>query len=162
MLLAGNFAQDAGVRPSTWNRPPRTDTLEGVYGYPGDENGGAQILQPSLADAIRAFATGSIGPEDFHAVFTVSKIYCPRGERPGFLALHDTPQPVIPMFSSLVELRRYSGEKSRHFVVTGAEVLDLLPTGYGLILDIEGEHRVVFDSQAVEQMIDYTMKRMYG
>jgi hypothetical protein len=41
-------------------------------------------------------------------------------------------------------------------------VLDLLPGGYGMILDIEGEHRVVFDAQAVEQMIDYTMKRMYG
>ena len=162
MLLTGNFAQDARVRPGAWNRPARTDTLEGVYGYPGDENGGAQILQPSLADAIRAFATGSIGPEDFHAVFTVSKIYCPRGERPGFLALHDTPQPVIPMFSSLMELRRYSGEQSKFFTVTGAEVLDLLPTGYGIILDIEGEHRIVFDSEAIAQMIDFTMKRMYG
>ena len=39
-----------------------------MYGYPGDENAGTQILQPSLADAIRAVATGSIGPEDFHAV----------------------------------------------------------------------------------------------
>jgi len=93
---------------------------------------------------------------------SVSKIFCPRGERPGFLALHDTPQPVIPMFSSIEELERYSGEKARNFTVTGAEVLDLLPAGYGMILDIEGEHRVVFDSQTVEQMIDYTMKRMYG
>jgi len=133
-----------------------------VYGYNGEDPGGGQVLQPSLADAIRAFTSGTIGPEDFHAVFTSCKVFCPRGERPGFLALHDTPQPVIPMFSSLVELRRYSGEKSRHFVVTGAEVLDLLPGGYGMILDIEGEHRVVFDAQAVEQMIDYTMKRMYG
>jgi hypothetical protein len=61
-----------------------------------------------------------------------------------------------------VELRRYSGEESRYFTVTGAEVLDLLPTGYGIVLDLEGEHRVVFDAQAIEQMIDYTMKRMYG
>jgi hypothetical protein len=102
-----------------------------VYGYPGDENAGTQILQPSLADAIRAFATGSIGPEDFHAVFTVSKIYCPRGERPGFLALHDTPQPVIPMFSSVVELRRYSGEKSRHFVVPGPRCSICCPAATG-------------------------------
>ena len=120
------------------------------------------MLQPSLTDAVRAFASGAISPEDFHAVFTTCKVFCPRGDRPGFLALHDTPQPVIPMFSSLVELRRYSGEQSRFFTVTGAEVLDLLPTGYGIVLDIEGEHRVVFDPQAIEQMIDYTMKRMYG
>ena len=104
-----------------------------MYGYNGDDPGGGQVLQPSLAHAIRAFTSGAIGPEDFHAVFTTCKVFCPRGERPGFLALHDTPQPVIPMFSSLVELRRYSGEQSRFFTVTGAEVLDLLPTGYGIV-----------------------------
>jgi hypothetical protein len=133
-----------------------------VYGYPGDDPGAAQVLQPSLADAIRAFTAGTIGPEDFHAVFTNAKVFCPRGERPGFLALQDSAQLVIPMFSSVAELRRYSGEESRYFTVTGAEVLDLLPTGYGIALDIEGEHRVVFDAAAIEQLIDYTMKRMYG
>jgi len=106
-----------------------------VYGYNGDDPGGGQVLQPSLADAIRAFTSGAIGPEDFHAVFTTCKVFCPRGERPGFLALHDTPQPVIPMFSSLVELRRYSGEQSRYFTVTGAEVLDLLRRVDAIYLD---------------------------
>ena len=73
-----------------------------MYGYPGEDNGGAQILQPSLADAIRAFATGAIGPEDFHAVFTVSKIFCPRGERPGFLALHyGRRTPLATLFAHL-------------------------------------------------------------
>ena len=163
MLLAGNFPQACAVSwmvPAAPSGPLRSWV---VYGYNnGDDSGGGQVLQPSLADAVRAFASGAISPEDFHAVFTTCKVYCPRGERPGFLALHDTPQPVIPMFSSLVELRRYSGEESRYFTVTGAEVLDLLPTGYGIVLDLEGEHRVVFDAQAIEQMIDYTMKRMYG
>jgi len=166
MLLMGNFPQACAVTctvtwmvPATPSGPLRSWV---VYGYNGDDSGGGQVLQPSLADAVRAFASGAISPEDFHAVFTTCKVYCPRGERPGFLALHDTPQPVIPMFSSLVELRRYSGEESRYFTVTGAEVLDLLPTGYGIVLDLEGEHRVVFDAQAIEQMIDYTMKRMYG
>jgi hypothetical protein len=46
--------------------------------------------------------------------------------------------------------------------VTGAEVLDLLPTGYGFAMDMEGEHRMVFDAKAVEQMVDFTMRRMYG
>lgn len=117
---------------------------------------------PSLSDAIRAFTTGSLPVEDFQAIFITSKVYCPRGERPGFLALHNTPQPVIPMFSSLKELRRYAGKDSKHFTVTGAEVLDLLPTGYGFAMDMEGEHRMVFDAKAVEQMVDFTMRRMYG
>src|SRR6478735_12603658 len=111
-------------------------TLWGMYGY--DQNPGAQQQMggygeqplypepspPSLADAVRAFTTSSMSAEDFQAIFASSRIYCPRGERPGFLALHDTQQPVIPMFSSIEELERYSGEKARHFSVTGAEVLD--------------------------------------
>ena len=117
---------------------------------------------PSLADAVRAFTTGALPVEDFQAIFITSKVYCPRGERPGFLALHNTPQPVIPMFSSLKELRRYAGKDSKHFTVTGAEVLDLLPTGYGFAMDMEGEHRMVFDAKAVEQMVNFTMQRMYG
>jgi len=27
---------------------------------------------------------------------------------------------------------------------------------------MEGEHRMVFDAKAVEQMVDFTMRRMYG
>jgi len=117
---------------------------------------------PSLADAVRAFTSGGLTVEDFQAIFITSKVHCPRGERPGFLALHNTPTPVIPMFSSLKELRRYAGKDSKYFTVTGAEVLDLLPTGYGFALDMEGEHRMVFDAKAVEQMVDFTMRRMYG
>jgi len=131
-------------------------------GYPEPAPAYPEPSPPSLVDAVRAFTTGSMAAEDFQAVFTTSKVYCPRGENPGFLALHDTQQPVIPMFSTLKELRRYAGKESKYFVITGAEVLDLLPTGYGFVLDIDGQHRMVFDAKAVEQMIDFTMRRMYG
>ncbi|MGV9311045.1 SseB family protein [Streptomyces sp. NPDC003691] len=117
---------------------------------------------PSLADAVRAFTTGSLAAEDFQQIFATSKVYCPRGDNPGFLALHNTQQPVIPMFTSLKELRRYAGKESKYFVITGAEVIDLLPTGYGFVLDMEGQHRMVFDAKAVEQMVDFAMRRMYG
>lgn len=131
-----------------------------VYGYTEEPQVHAE--PPSLADCVRAFATGVMSAEDFQSVFIASKVYCPRGERPGFLALHNTPEPVIPMFSSLEELHRYAGEDSRHFTVTGAEVLDLLPNGYGFVLDLDGDHRVMFDAKAIEQMINFAMRRMYG
>ncbi|MEE1942448.1 SseB family protein [Streptomyces sp. TRM 70361] len=117
---------------------------------------------PSLAEAVKAFTTGAMTPEDFQAVFATSKVYCPRGDTPGFLALHNTQQPVIPMFTTLKELRAYAGKESKYFVITGAEVLDLLPSGYGFVLDMEGEHRIVFDAKAVEEMVDFAMRRMYG
>ncbi|GAB3956609.1 SseB family protein [Streptomyces sparsus] len=117
---------------------------------------------PSLAEAVRAFTTGSMAAEDFQGIFHNAKVYCPRGETPGFLALHNTQQPVIPMFTTLKELRAYAGKESKYFVITGAEVLDLLPSGYGFVLDMEGEHRIVFDAKAVEEMVDFAMRRMYG
>ena len=134
----------------------------GPGGYAGQPPLYPEPSPPSLADAVRAFTTGAMSAEDFQSIFLTSRIYCPRGDNPGFLALHNTQQPVIPMFSSLGQLRRYAGRESKYFVITGAEVLDLLPTGYGFVLDMDGEHRMVFDAKAVEQMVDFAMRRMYG
>lgn len=134
------------------------------YGQPGPQQQPfyPEPSPPSLQEAVRGFTTGSLGAEDFQGIFSTSKVYCPRGDTPGFLALHNTQQPVIPMFSTLKELRAYAGKESKYFVITGAEVLDLLPSGYGFVLDMEGEHRVVFDAKAVEEMVDFAMRRMYG
>ncbi|WP_436771903.1 SseB family protein [Yinghuangia sp. YIM S09857] len=157
ILPAGNFGNP---RPGRMGAPEALIS-DVVYGYATEE---PQVRAdgPSLTDAVRGFATGLMSGEDFQSVFIASKVFCPRGERPGFLALHNTPEPVIPMFSSLEELKRYAGEESRHFTVTGAEVLDLLPNGYGFVLDLDGEHRVMFDAKAIEQMINFAMRRMYG
>ena len=162
------YGYEQSVNPGPGGAAPGGASMPGSMGGPMD--GGYQDpapaypepSPPSLADAVRAFTTGSMSAEDFQAIFATSKVYCPRGDNPGFLALHDTQQPVIPMFSSLKELRRYAGKESKYFVITGAEVLDLLPTGYGFVIDIDGQHRMVFDAKAVEQMVDFTMRRMYG
>ncbi|MEV6762462.1 SseB family protein [Streptomyces sp. NPDC051105] len=151
---------DGGAAQQQYAQPQQQMPGAGGYGqqpplYP-------EPSPPSLADAVRAFTTGQLTAEDFQQVFATSKVYCPRGDNPGFLALHNTQQPVIPMFTSLKELRRYAGKESKYFVITGAEVIDLLPTGYGFVLDMEGEHRMVFDAKAVEQMVDFAMRRMYG
>ncbi|WP_255949598.1 SseB family protein [Streptomyces odontomachi] len=146
-------------QPPPPHQPP-PQQMPGGYGQPPPLY--PEPSPPSLADAVRAFTTGSTTAEDFQQIFATSKVYCPRGDNPGFLALHNTQQPVIPMFTSLKELRRYAGKDSKYFVITGAEVIDLLPTGYGFVLDMEGEHRMVFDAKAVEEMVDYAMRRMYG
>ncbi|MGW5210501.1 SseB family protein [Streptomyces sp. NPDC004051] len=154
-------AQQGYVPPQQQHQQQQQQQMPGGYGqqqpplYP-------EPSPPSLADAVRAFTTGQVTAEDFQQVFATSKVYCPRGDNPGFLALHNTQQPVIPMFTSLKELRRYAGKESKYFVITGAEVIDLLPTGYGFVLDMEGEHRMVFDAKAVEQMVEFAMRRMYG
>ncbi len=188
MLPVGNKAQPlttvTSVKPGgkcVSERDGPVGSLPPMYGYDQNVSAGQQYAAPqqmaggygeqplypepsppSLADAVRAFTTGSLSAEDFQQIFATSKVYCPRGETPGFLALHNTQQPVIPMFTTLKELRRYAGKESKYFVITGAEVIDLLPTGYGFVLDMEGDHRMVFDAKAVEQMVDFAMRRMYG
>ncbi|WP_059009918.1 SseB family protein [Streptomyces specialis] len=147
-------------------QPPAAATgYGGQQLYPEQQQPAAPAAPPappSFTDALRAYTSGAMSSEEFHDIFLGAKIYCPRGENPGFLALHNTQQPVIPLFTSLKELRRYAGKESRYFTVTGGEVLDLLPSGYGFALDMEGEHRIVMDAKAVEEMVDYTMRRMYG
>ncbi|MDH6585985.1 hypothetical protein M2161_005091 [Streptomyces sp. SAI-133] len=155
------YDQSAGAQQQ-YGVPPQQPMAGGVGGYGQQPPLYPEPSPPSLADAVRAFTTGQLAAEDFQQVFATSKVYCPRGDNPGFLALHNTQQPVIPMFTTLKELRRYAGKESKYFVITGAEVLDLLPTGYGFVLDMEGEHRIVFDAKAVEQMVDFAMRRMYG
>ncbi|WP_035847044.1 SseB family protein [Kitasatospora azatica] len=159
----GGYGQQAyGAQPGPGMGAPGMSAGYGEQAQTAGQSLYPEPSPPSLADAVRAFTTGSMPVEDFQAIFITSKVHCPRGDRPGFLALHNTPTPVIPMFSSLKELRRYAGKESKYFTVSGAEVLDLLPTGYGFALDMEGEHRMVFDAKAVEQMVDFTMRRMYG
>ncbi|WP_282696382.1 SseB family protein [Streptomyces sp. CC208A] len=158
--------QQYGMQGGAPGMPGMQGMQGGVPGGYGQQQPQAPLYPepspPSLADAVRAFTTGNLSAEDFQQIFATSKVYCPRGDNPGFLALHNTQQPVIPMFTSLKELRRYAGKESKYFVITGAEVIDLLPTGYGFVLDMEGDHRIVFDAKAVEQMVDFAMRRMYG
>ncbi|RKN11380.1 SseB family protein [Streptomyces radicis] len=152
----------AGQQPYGGQQQPAAAGYGGQQLYPEQSAPSAPPAPPSLADALRAYTSGAMASDEFHDIFLGAKIYCPRGENPGFLALHNTQQPVIPLFTSLKELRRYAGKESRYFTVTGGEVLDLLPTGYGFALDMEGEHRIVLDAKSVEEMVDYTMRRLYG
>ncbi|RBM05496.1 SseB family protein [Streptomyces sp. PT12] len=151
-----------GQQPYGGQQQPAAAGYGGQQLYPEQSAPSAPPAPPSLADALRAYTSGAMASDEFHDIFLGAKIYCPRGENPGFLALHNTQQPVIPLFTSLKELRRYAGKESRYFTVTGGEVLDLLPTGYGFALDMEGEHRIVLDAKSVEEMVDYTMRRLYG
>ncbi|MEU3923355.1 SseB family protein, partial [Streptomyces sp. NPDC029004] len=47
--------------------------------------------------AVRCLACGQDERQRaLQQIFATSKVYCPRGDNPGFLALHNTQQPVIP------------------------------------------------------------------
>ncbi|MGH3343969.1 MAG: SseB family protein [Carbonactinosporaceae bacterium] len=130
-----------------------------MYNYGWGEDPYALPGGPALTDAVRTFATGMMSGEEFQQIFLNSTVYCQRGDRPGFLTLSDAPHPIIPMFSSLEELKEYAGGEPRHFSGTGLEMLDLLPNGHAIVLDMAGEHRVVLDAMAIEELLLYSARR---
>jgi hypothetical protein len=93
---------------------------------------------PVLADTLRDAAAGVAGPADVHAAFLGATVYCERGRAPGFRALGAAGAGVVPVFTSPEQLALARGTVA-WFSLPGAELLDLLPDGYDLVLDIGGD-----------------------
>lgn len=92
---------------------------------------------PSLADVAADVALGDAGPHELHRAFLDSVVYCERAGGPGFRALGPAGAGVVPVFSSPEQLALARGTVE-WFAVTGAQLLDLLPAGYDLLLDLAG------------------------
>lgn len=102
---------------------------------------------PSLDFMARSFSRGEASPQELFDVFLAATVYCQRPDRPGFLAIGEENAGAIPVFSSLEFLGRYAGE-CNWFSTTGEDLLDLLPTGYDLLLDATGPHPLRLNSAA--------------
>lgn len=92
---------------------------------------------PSLADVARDVALGAAAAETLHRCFLASVVYCERGDRPGFRALGPPRDGVVPVFSSPEQLALARGTVE-WFAAPGADLLDQLPPGYDLVLDLAG------------------------
>lgn len=92
---------------------------------------------PSLADVARDVALGAATPAELHAAFLAATVYCERADAPGFRALGAPRAGVVPVFTSPDQLALARGAVP-WFSVTGAALLDLIPAGYDLVLDMAG------------------------
>lgn len=101
-----------------------------------------------LADVARDVAGGAASAPDLHAAFLTSTIFCERGAKPGFTAWGEPDSGLIAVFSSVAELALARG-RVEYFSLTGADLLDLLPAGYDLVLDIAGESPLRLSMSAV-------------
>ncbi|MFI5683753.1 SseB family protein [Streptomyces sp. NPDC051636] len=130
-----------------------------------------------LVDVVRRAREGHAPPQDVFNAFLRARVYCERPQEPGFLAvtvpeavagdggpgprsrlldlvdgtLPKEPTPpaarLVPVFSSLEQFSLFAGEGA-WFSTTGADVLDLLPTGLDVWLDPAAEHAVRLASAA--------------
>jgi hypothetical protein len=92
---------------------------------------------PSLADVARDVAVGAASPQQLHRAFLDSAVYCERGESPGFRGLGPPHAGLIGVFSSPDQLALARGAVG-WFCLTGADLLELTPPGYDLLLDMAG------------------------
>lgn len=91
-----------------------------------------------LADVLAGGATGHAGGYSAEAVrdaLVTSIVYCERPEVPGFRALGRPGDGVIAVFTSVEALALARGTVE-WFALPGAELLDRLPPGYDLLVDI--------------------------
>lgn len=92
---------------------------------------------PSLADTARDVALGVADSRLLHEALLAAVVFCERGADPGFRALGRPHAGVVPVFTSPEQLALARGTVP-WFSMTGADLLDQLPPGYDLMLDIAG------------------------
>jgi len=122
---------------------------------------GTRAAEPcavSLPDALAGFADGTVAVDVLSDAFQQATVYCQKPEHPGFMAVGPPGAGVIPVFTSLEQLERYAVTYglAHHggvewFSTTGADVLDLMPDGYGIVVDPASEHSATLPAHALHR-----------
>lgn len=119
-------------------------------------------MSDRLGDARSLFVSGEITAEEFHARFLVSRVFFLTGDHPGVVVFGDPPGGVAPVFSALSELARFvlsrpdSATRETPWASTvGAEILELVPPGYDIMLDPASPDPVTIphDARRVETVL---------
>lgn len=111
-----------------------------------------------LTGTVIAFADGELSAEAFTDRFIVSRWFALRSERPGFVAVGQPGAGYVPIFSSLGELSAYAATFPDRYVdgvdwlsTTGDDLLPMIPSGYGLVVDVASDHAVYLRADAIER-----------
>jgi len=102
-----------------------------------------------LVARIEEFLAGELDPHALHTAFCGAHVFCQAGDTPGFLAVEEDGDRVVPVFTSLVELARFAGQTA-WFSTIGQELLDLLPDGYDIVVDPGSSHPLRLLGSATE------------
>lgn len=99
------------------------------------------VGEPRVVTVARDVWAGSRSPEGFYAAFAESTVYAQRPERPGLMIADLAARGRwTVVFSSLERLAAYAGE-CEYLSTSGADLLELVPEGVGVLLDPADEHR---------------------
>ena len=107
----------------------------------------------ALARAATAFAAGLLDSAAFAAAFATGEVYAvrpPPPSPPGLVAVGEPGQGHVLVFTSPDQLGRRAGECD-WLRTTGEDLLALIPDGYGLLVDVAGEHPLELPAGALHR-----------
>lgn len=107
---------------------------------------------PTLASAAREFCADVLGIDELRVAFRGSTVFCERADRPGFRALGVRGAGVVPVFTSATQLALARGP-AWWFSLSGAELPDLLATGYDILLDLAGTDALLLRPAALSARV---------
>ncbi len=109
--------------------------------------------QTSLAQAAALFAAGQLDSAAFAAAFATGEVYAvrpPPPAPPGLVAVGEPGAGHVLAFTSLDEMARRAGECD-WLRTTGDDLLALVPDGYGLVVDVAGDHPLALPASALHR-----------
>lgn len=118
------------------------------------------VSEPAgLAPVLARWAAGELEAADLHAAFEAATLFVRRmpaaDGRPAVAALGRPGAGFVALYSSLDALARHAGQDAlaRHAgrdwaSAPGGDLLDLVPPGYGVVVDPAGPHPAVLSAAA--------------
>jgi hypothetical protein len=99
------------------------------------------LVEARLAIVAQQIWSGSRGPGDFVDAFVSALVYAQRPEQPALLVTDLGERGKwMAVFTTLERLAAHVGECD-YFTTTGADLLELVPPGVGLMVDPDDAHR---------------------
>lgn len=110
----------------------------------------------ALSEVAPEAASGSAeSVAELHAVLLDATVYCQRADTPGFAAARtqtDAVPGLVWVFSSPAQLALACGS-TPWFSLAGRDLLESLPTGYDLLLDIAGPAPLLIRPSALDRHV---------
>jgi hypothetical protein len=109
-----------------------------------------------LSAALASWHADAIGAERLQALFDASTVYVQRTRtddgRPAVVAVGQPGAGHVAFFSSLESLAAHAGECD-WASAPGRDLVDLVPEGYGLVVDPAGSHPAVLPPHALRRAV---------
>jgi hypothetical protein len=103
-----------------------------------------------IVEAAKLFRAGTLTGDELSDAFGTATLYCFLAAEPGFMAVGEPGAGFIPMYSSEEALTAAEGSTA-WFAAKGHDLLQLVPDGYGVVLDPGTDSEICLAAWAIRR-----------